>query len=261
MKICNICQTENEEDSLYCKKCGNPLFEQEKENKKTRKEKAKKKKKVKSKTKVKTKIKKEKSPKEKQKSNFFSKFLIFILLIITIALATILGIFGYHYYQENNIEVPSVLGYPYEEAVALLKTANLSYEKKEKLTKDENEVGIVLKQNKRGGSKTKENTVITLTVGILDTHVEVPNVRGLLLEDAISTLNHIGISYQVIYEESEKDDSIVLKQSIKPGKEIDKTESITLTVSKKETIKEDEIIKEPDNNPQEEVKNEIEKLE
>ena len=34
MKICPVCHTENEEDALYCKKCANPLFEEEKEKNK-----------------------------------------------------------------------------------------------------------------------------------------------------------------------------------------------------------------------------------
>ena len=73
--------------------------------------------------------------------------------------------------------------------------------------------------------------VITLTVGVLDTRVKVPDVRGLTLEDAADTLNQAGIFYQVIYKESDENTNIVLNQSIRAGKVIDNTESITLTVS------------------------------
>ena len=97
------------------------------------------------KTKYKTKVVKEKGSSEKQKSSFFSKFLVFILLIIVIALAGIASVFAYHYYQENNIEVPSVVGYSYEEATAILGEAKLSYQQKEELTTDESEVGVVIK--------------------------------------------------------------------------------------------------------------------
>ena len=232
MKICPVCHTENEEDSLYCKKCATALFEEEKKDKNT-KDKVKKQKKVKNKTKTKykTKVKKEKAPKEKQKSSFFSKFLVFILLIIVIALAGALGVFGYHYYQENNISVPDVVGYSYDEATAILQQAKLSYQQEEELTTDESEVGIVIKQSRRAGSKTHENAIITLTVGVLDTRVKVPDVRGLTLEDAINTLNQAGISYQLVYEESDEEQNIVLDQSIRSGKVIDNTESITLTIS------------------------------
>lgn len=232
MKICPVCHTENEEDALYCKKCATALFEEEKKDKNT-KDRVKKQKKVKNKTKTKykTKVKKEKAPKEKQKSSFFSKFLVFILLIIVIALAGALGVFGYHYYQENNISVPDVVGYSYDEATAILQQAKLSYQQEEELTIDESEVGIVIKQSRRAGSKTHENAIITLTVGVLDTRVKVPDVRGLTLEDAINTLNQAGISYQLVYEESDEEENIVLDQSIRSGKVIDNTESITLTIS------------------------------
>ena len=233
MKICPKCYTENEEDAIYCKKCASLLNEDKNSNKDKEKKHVKKDKTVKKKvkTKYKTKIVKEKGSSEKQKSSFFSKFLVFILLIIVIALAGIASVFAYHYYQENNIEVPSVVGYSYEEATAILGEAKLSYQQKEELTTDESEVGVVIKQSKRAGSKTHENAVITLTVGVLDSRVEVPDVRGMMLEDAINTLNHAGISYQLVYKESNKDENVILKQSIRPGKEIDNSESVTLTVS------------------------------
>ena len=233
MKICPKCYTENEEDAIYCKKCASLLNEDKNSNKDKEKKHVIKDKTVKKKvkTKYKTKIVKDKGSSEKQKSSFFSKFLVFILLIIVIALAGIASVFAYHYYQENNIEVPSVVGYSYEEATAILGEAKLSYQQKEKLTTDESEVGVVIKQNKRAGSKTHENAVITLTVGVLDSRVEVPDVRGMMLEDAINTLNHAGISYQLVYKESNKGENVILKQSIRPGKEIDNSESVTLTVS------------------------------
>lgn len=233
MKICPNCYTENEEDAIYCKKCASLLNEDKNSNKDKEKKHVKKDKTVKKKvkTKYKTKVVKEKGSSEKPKSSFFSKFLVFILLIIVIALAGIASVFAYHYYQENNIEVPSVVGYSYEEATAILDEAKLSYQQKEELTTDESEVGVVIKQSKRAGSKTHENAVITLTVGVLDSRVEVPDVRGMMLEDAINTLNHAGISYQLVYKESNKDENVILKQSIRPGKEIDNSESVTLTVS------------------------------
>lgn len=233
MKICPNCYTENEEDAIYCKKCASLLNEDKNSNKDKEKKHVKKDKTVKKKvkTKYKTKVVKDKGSSEKQKSSFFSKFLVFILLIIVIALAGIASVFAYHYYQENNIEVPSVVGYSYEEATAILGEAKLSYQQKEELTTDESEVGVVIKQSKRAGSKTHENAVITLTVGVLDSRVEVPDVRGMMLEDAINTLDHAGISYQLVYKESNKDENVILKQSIRPGKEIDNSESVTLTVS------------------------------
>ena len=49
MKLCRFCHTENEDDAIYCKKCANPLEEeqQEKNDKGKNKNKVKKEKKVK----------------------------------------------------------------------------------------------------------------------------------------------------------------------------------------------------------------------
>lgn len=241
MKTCTVCQTKNESDALYCKRCGTSFLESNREDIKKQKVKDKKKKaksKCKTKTKYKTKIKNQKVTNKKEKSGFFSKFFLFMLIILLVILALTLGVLGYHYYQENNIKVPDVLGYSYEEAANLLLDANLNYNQKTIFTDEPDEVGVVLKQSKRGGSKIRENTVVTLTVGVLDNRVEVPKVTGMLLKDAVNVLNQAGISYQVVYQESDDKENLVLKQSIKASKIIENTESITLTVSKgkKETI-------------------------
>ena len=241
LKVCRNCQTENEDDALFCKKCGYSFIEEyenkedaDKQNKNKNKKVKQKKQKVKTKVKYK-KPKPSKNHSETQKSGFFSKFLVFILLILVIALAFVVGVFGYRYYQESNIVVPDLVGYSYEEATAILDSTKLSYQQKEVLTDEEEEVGIVLKQSKKAGSKTHENAVITLSVGVLDTRVTVPDVVGMSLEEALQTLNELHISYQLVYEESDEEANTVLKQSIRGGKVIQNTESITLTISNQTT--------------------------
>ena len=237
MIICPNCKTENDDDAKFCKNCG--YYFLEKENNK-RESKKKDKVKHKTKTKNKTKVKKEKvkTPKNKQyndkpKSSIFTKILLLFFIILSIGLLVIASILGYHYYEENNIEVPNVIGYSYEEATAILDTANLSYEMKEVETTNQDEVGIVIKQSKKGGSKTHENAIITLTVGVLDNHVTVPNIIGLTLEEATSTLNKNNISYRIEYEKTtDEENNTVINQSIRTGKKIENTEIITITVAR-----------------------------
>ena len=84
-----------------------------------------------------------------------------------------------------------------------------------------------------GESKTHENTVITLTVGVLDNHVTVPNVVGMNLEEATSTLNENNITYRIEYKKTNaEDDNIVISQSVKANKKIENTEIVTITVAK-----------------------------
>ena len=241
MIICPNCKTENEDDAKFCKNCGYYFLEENnKQDNNKRESKKKDKVKHKTKTKNKTKVKKEKvkTPKNKQyndkpKSSIFTKILLLFFILLSIGLLIIASILGYHYYEENNIEVPNVIGYSYEEATVILDTANLSYEMKEVETTNQEEIGIVIKQSKKGGSKTHENAVITLTVGVLDNHVTVPNVIGMTLEEATSTLNKNSISYRIEYEEtSDEENNTVIKQSIRAGKKIENTEIITITVAR-----------------------------
>ena len=257
MIICPNCKTENDDDAKYCKNCG--YYFLEKENNK-RESKKKDKVKHKTKTKNKTKVKKEKvkAPKNKQyndkpKSNIFTKILLLFFILLSIGLLVIASILGYHYYEENNIEVPNVIGYSYEEATVILDTANLSYEMKEVETTNEDEVGIVIKQSKKGGSKTHENAIITLTVGVLDNHVTVPDVIDMTLEEATSIINENNISYRIEYEETtDEENNTVIKQSIRAGKKIENTEIITIIVARNIKSNNDNTT---DNNEQQEENN------
>ena len=119
----------------------------------------------------------------------------------------------------------------------------------EKTTQDENEVGLIIKQNKKAGSKVMENTVIKLTVGVLDTKITVPDVEDLPLDEALKLLNKNNIKYEIKYETSDEE-NIVLKQSIKAGKKIENTETVIITVSKKdetENIPQTDIEENPEN--------------
>ena len=245
MIICPNCKTENPDDAKFCKNCGYYFLEEtENKNDKSKKDKKEKKNKVKHKTKTKnktkTKVKKEKPQSkkyvqynDKPRSSIFTKVLLLFFILLSLGLIAIVSILGYNYYMENNIEVPNVIGYSYEEATRVLDTANLSYEMKEEETTNKDEVGIVIEQSKKAGSKTHENAVITLTVGVLDNHVIVPNITGMSLEEATIILNESGISYRIEYKETnDEDDNIVISQSIKANKKIENTESLTITVAR-----------------------------
>lgn len=232
MKYCGYCMEENDEDALYCKKCGKPLNSEYKEenNLKTRQ-----KNKIKRKTKVKNHNKTKKQvydKREKGRMNFFQKFCMFFLIVLSITLATALGYIGYKIYQNQNIEVPEVTGLDYQNAANKLKEAKLNYVKEEKLTTDKDEEGIVLKQSKKAGSKTSEKTLIKLTVGVYDDTVVMPKVTSLKVDQALEKLNKLGIKYQIIYKETSDNFGIVLKQSINSDKKISKNTVVTLTITK-----------------------------
>lgn len=242
MIYCPKCGKENAEDAYFCSKCGFPLDENpenynEKEDKsKQKRSKNKSKTKTKSKTRTKVKYKDKGSDKQTGKMSFFQSFMMFFFILLSITALAGCSLLGYYVYQNQNIVVPDVTGYTYEDAESTLKEAKLQVEKVTQITEDESEVGIILKQNKKAGSKVMENTVIKLTVGIEDTKVTVPDVEGKTLTEAVSLLNKNNIKYEITYEEDDTND-IVLSQSIKAGKKIEEGQTVTITVSKKkETV-------------------------
>lgn len=236
---CPKCGMENDEDALFCKKCGFPLDENpenynEQPNQKTKNKKTKNK--TKTKTKNKTKIKyKDNNEKQKGKMSFFQSFMMFFFILLSICALGAAAALGYYIYQNRNIVVPDVTGYTYESAERTLKDNKLQAQKIEKLTDNKDEVGIVLNQNKKSGSKIMENTVIKLTVGVLDTKITVPKVTGLTLDTALKLLNESNIKYEIKYETSDENNDTVLSQSIKAGKKIENTETLIITVSKNNT--------------------------
>ena len=163
--------------------------------------------------------------------NLFQKILMLFLIVLVFALIGVIGFLGYHIYQTENIDVPNVIGYSYEEAYTILTNKHLNVEKIEKKVETEKEVGIVLNQNKR--NKAKENQIIKLTVGVLDDKIIVPSIEGMTIENATIELNKTKIKYQIKYEKGSEDGKVI-NQSVKKGKKISPNETLIITVTKKE---------------------------
>ena len=235
---CPKCGMENDEDAFFCKRCGFPLDEEVEnynQNNNSRTKPKRGKTKTKNKSKVKTKVKyKDNNEKQKGKMSFFQSFMMFFFILLSICALGAAGFLGYYIYQNSNIEVPDVIGYSYEDAERTLKESKLQVQKIEEEVTDEDEVGIVIKQNRKAGSKVMENTVIKLYVGVLDEKVTVPDVEGLSLDEAVALLNKNNVKYEIKYETSDED-NIVLVQSVRANQKIEKDEVVTITISKQET--------------------------
>ena len=248
---CKYCNSINDDDAVFCKKCGNSLLE---EDIKKTKDKSRQKKKVK----VKKKVKKVKQRKVKNKNksdkkmSFGNKLLFIIMLLIILILLSACLIGGYYYYNQQNIEVPNVVGLTYTDAESELAKADLKAVKVEKEVEDTNQEGIVIKQNKNG-KKVAKNSKIKLTIGIIKKYT-LPNFIGKNIDQAKNELTHNNIKYKIEYMESEKENGIILEQSPKL-KKIDSSIVVTLYVSKKQEkdISKDNIKEEEEEETKEEV--------
>ena len=278
--ICKTCGFDNDKNALFCRKCHANLVEayledydnkknynfendnyndyengqkQEEErnrnsdnNGKNTKTKTKNKTKTKTKTKEKEKIKRDKKKANKdtiykEKTPFGTKVLIILMTLMILGLAAAIAFIGYKYYEKNyNIEVPNLKGLTYEQAEVKLAKKDLNISKKEIKVDNEKDVGKVLKQSKKEGSKVKQGTIIKVSVGVLNNIYKMPNLVGLSVDEAIKELDKDNIKYNIIYESSDEDENIVIEQSVHKYTEIDKEKTITITVSKgKNNIKEE----------------------
>jgi len=220
--ICKKCGFDNDKSALYCRKCKANLVEEymddynkieknkelyddydpedeysEKNNKnnsnnnKTR-TKTKRKTKTKAKTKEKNNKEKRKRGKDKvykERTSFIAKVFILFLMLIVLILSGVLAFAGYKYYEQNyNIEVPDLKGLTYEQAQLKLAKKDLNIDKKEVEVDNEEESGIVIKQNKKAKTKVKKDTTIIVSIGVLDDSYKVPNFVGKNVNEVIEEL-------------------------------------------------------------------------
>ena len=95
------------------------------------------------------------------------------------------------------------------------------------------EAGYVISQETEPNEEVfaGDTVVIHVSTGVKKSAVE--SVIGKSEEEAKKTLSGLGLKVDVVYDEDlTKDNGVVLKQSIDPGKEVEEGTSITVTVNK-----------------------------
>ena len=140
---------------------------------------------------------------------------------------------------QEKTTVPKVVGMKREEAEEALEEANLKAEIVEETSRTVEE-GYVISQEVEADSEAYAGDTIKIHVST-GTGIKQVNVISVIGQDeatAKTNLSNLGLKVNVSYEQDDsKDNGVVLKQSIDSGKTVDEGTTITITVNKKDELK------------------------
>lgn len=164
-----------------------------------------------------------------------------VFLGIITALILVSGLFfGYNYLkgalsggESDEIAVPNLIGDDLDTAKEKLEKLGLTYEVVAK-EKTDGKANIVTKQDPEADFKVKKDFKVSLTISESEDSVEVPNIVGETILDAESILNKYGLKLaEPSYEEdSEHEESIIIRQEPGEGSQAEKNSLIKVVVSK-----------------------------
>ena len=125
---------------------------------------------------------------------------------------------------------------------------NLMPKKIETETQDQTKDNIVLKQNKKPGTKTRKNKTIKVYIGKYTKTYITENYTGKNINEVMSILDNNNIKYEIKYKETnDYENYIVISQTPSKNTKLKDKEVIVLTVAKnKEPITENNQTKNED---------------
>ena len=133
---------------------------------------------------------------------------------------------------ENIKIVPKVIGETVESATELLKTEELEIEVVEEAS-DTVEAGIIIRQDPEADSELNAGETVTVYVSTGTKQITMTNVVGESEETAKKELTDLGFEVNIEYDEdTNKENGVVLEQSISSGATVDDGSEVTLTVNK-----------------------------
>ena len=140
---------------------------------------------------------------------------------------------------QEKTTVPKVVGMEREEAISALEEAKLKAEIVEETSKKVEEGYVISQETDPNTEAFAGDTVkIHVSTGTGIEQVTVVSVIGQDEATAKKTLEDLGLKVNVSYDEDEsKENGVVLKQSLDSGKTVDEGTTITITVNKKDEMK------------------------
>ena len=149
------------------------------------------------------------------------------LLVVVIAAAALFFMGG------EQVVVPDVTGMTVEEAETVLTDAGLTLGRESEEPTEEFEPGLVISQTPVAGESVSEGSRVDIVVARPLAGVEVPDVVGLPVDDAIGTLGEAGLTARAEEVFSEDvEEGLVVDQSPRPGTRVEEGAEIALSVSR-----------------------------
>ena len=150
------------------------------------------------------------------------------------------GTWAYSQITAPKVQIPNFVGVELESARTELENLNnengkinISIEVTSEEFNEEYAAGYIISQDPGADTEVKENTTIKVVVSKGIETIQVPKVTGEKQEDAVKTLEDLGLKVEIVEENSSKVESgYVIKQDIDEGTEVHTGDTITLTVSK-----------------------------
>jgi serine/threonine-protein kinase len=142
------------------------------------------------------------------------------------------------------VDVPNVVGLPYEEAQERLQEAGLTARRFGVFS--EEPPGVVVAQDPAAGEQAGEDSAVRVNVSRGTGRVDVPDVVGRTADEAGSILRRAGLDARVVEVPSDEPRGTVVAQSPAAGSEIARGERVRINVSNGEGGAEAEDVAVPD---------------
>ncbi len=135
----------------------------------------------------------------------------------------------------EEVSVPAVVGREYTEAEDMLRQKGLRVERRDSYHPTV-QVNYIIEQNPAGGRRIQKNGTVILTVSRGAELVTVPDVIGLDLATAQTSIQNAGLSLGQVQEEERAGNSgLVLKQTPAGGSRLARQGKVDITISKSAT--------------------------
>jgi serine/threonine-protein kinase len=132
---------------------------------------------------------------------------------------------------KGQVPVPAVEGQSEDDAVSALQDAGFKT-KVETAFSDSVPEGDVISTSPKGGTSATKGRTVTVTVSKGASGVEVPKLVGLQLDAAQAQLKELGLTANVVEQETTQPPGTVMKQDPPTGTRVDNGATVTLTVAK-----------------------------